>query len=261
MIFVAVCLVAVAASALTLLSGFGLGTLLLPAFALFFEPQVAVAATGIVHLLNNLFKLIWVGKFADRWIVLLFGAPALIGAGFGAGVLNRLGDLPVLARYELLGKTREVEGTALVVAVLIFLFAVVELLPDRAPRFSRRWLPAGGLLSGFFGGLSGHQGALRSAFLIQSGLEKRTFIGTGIACAVLIDLARLAVYGSTFLAGPFSTVGDSGGWPLIGAATISAFLGAYLGVRWMGRVTLAGVRRLVGGMLLAVAVLLGAGLI
>ena len=27
--------------------------------------------------------------------------------------------------------------------------------------FDRRYLPLGGLLSGFFGGLSGHQGALR----------------------------------------------------------------------------------------------------
>lgn len=261
MTFLVVCLVAVAASALTLFSGFGLGTLLLPAFALFFEPEVAVAATGIVHLLNNLFKLAWVGKFADRKAVLGFGIPALIGAGVGALALDRLGNLPTLTRYSFAGGIREVDGAGLVVAILIFVFAVVELLPDRGTRFPRRWLPAGGLMSGFFGGLSGHQGALRSAFLIQSGLDKKAFIGTGIACAVLIDVARLAVYGTTFLAEPISAVGGEGGWPLILAATASAFLGAYIGVRTMGKVTLGGVRRLVGAMLIAVALLLGAGLI
>jgi len=40
-----------------LLSGFGLGTLLLPVFALFFPLPVAIAATALVHLANNFFKL------------------------------------------------------------------------------------------------------------------------------------------------------------------------------------------------------------
>lgn len=53
---VLIAVVAALASALTLYSGFGLGTILLPAFALFLPAPLAVAATGIVHLLNNLFK-------------------------------------------------------------------------------------------------------------------------------------------------------------------------------------------------------------
>lgn len=54
--FLVIGLVAFLASGLTLYSGFGLGTELLPAFALFFPVEVAVAATGTVHLLNSLFK-------------------------------------------------------------------------------------------------------------------------------------------------------------------------------------------------------------
>ena len=49
-------LVAFGVSLLTLFSGFGLGTLLLPAFAVFFPIEVAVASTAIVHAANNLFK-------------------------------------------------------------------------------------------------------------------------------------------------------------------------------------------------------------
>ena len=46
------------------------------------------------------------------------------------------------------------------------------------------FLAAGGLLSGFLGGLSGHQGALRSAFLIKCGLSKEVFIASGVVIAL-----------------------------------------------------------------------------
>jgi hypothetical protein len=45
--YLVVCAVAVLISAMTLFSGFGLGTVLMPAFALFFPVPVAIAATAI----------------------------------------------------------------------------------------------------------------------------------------------------------------------------------------------------------------------
>ena len=48
-----VCGVALLASGLTFFSGFGLGTLLLPAFALFVPVDRAIAVTAIVHFLNG----------------------------------------------------------------------------------------------------------------------------------------------------------------------------------------------------------------
>lgn len=47
--------VAFGASLLTFFSGFGLGTLLLPAFALFFSTPVALAATGALFLASHLY--------------------------------------------------------------------------------------------------------------------------------------------------------------------------------------------------------------
>jgi len=47
---------ALLASMLTLFSGFGLGTLLMPVVALFFPLEVAIALTAVVHLANNVFK-------------------------------------------------------------------------------------------------------------------------------------------------------------------------------------------------------------
>ena len=71
--YVVVCAVALVVSALTLFSGFGLGTLLMPAFALFFPVPVAIAATAVVHLANNVFKVALVGRRAD-WSVVVRGA-------------------------------------------------------------------------------------------------------------------------------------------------------------------------------------------
>lgn len=50
-----VCAASLVVAGLTLYSGFGLGTLLLPVFALFFPVQVTVAAVAVVHLLNNFY--------------------------------------------------------------------------------------------------------------------------------------------------------------------------------------------------------------
>ncbi len=72
-----ICSVALLASALTLYSGFGLGTILMPVFAIFFPIDVSIALTAIVHFLNNILKLILLWKKANWDIVVKFGLPAL----------------------------------------------------------------------------------------------------------------------------------------------------------------------------------------
>ena len=69
--------------------------------------------------------------------------------------------------------------------------------------FDPKYIPIGGGLSGFFGGLSGHQGALRIAFLIRAGLQKEIFIRSMVVSAVMVDISRLLVYGSIFFARDF----------------------------------------------------------
>src|SRR3990167_1952464 len=87
-------------SMLTLFSGFGLGTLLMPVMALFFPVPVAVAATAVVHFLNNLFKLALVGRHAAWQVVWRFGLPAIAAALAGAYALTRLADAPALITYQ-----------------------------------------------------------------------------------------------------------------------------------------------------------------
>ena len=250
-----VCLVALLASGLTFFSGFGLGTLLLPAFALFMPLPQAVAATAVVHLLNGLFKLALLRRHIDRRVLLRFGLPAIVAALLGAWLLSTLGALPVLHRYEAFGRVFEISPIKLVVGALLLGFALFEIVPRlRDLAFDARWLPLGGVLSGFFGGLSGMQGALRSAFLARSGLEKQAFVATGSAISTLIDLSRLAVYAGT-LAAVFGSLDHR----LLACAVLAAFAGAWLGHRLLKKTTLRGLQRVVAAMLFVFALGLMAG--
>lgn len=258
LVVVLVLAVALAGSLLTFFSGFGLGTLLLPAFALVFPLDVAVAATAAVHLGNNLSKGALVGRAAVWPVVLRFGLPALVAALAGAAILLLLEDV-VLASYQL-GGTRDLTAIGLVVGGLVTVFALFELVPAlRDSTMAPRWLPVGGALSGFFGGLSGHQGALRSAFLTRVVRDARAFVATGTICAILVDLARLAVYAGPYASGAAGL--DAAGWTLLAGATAMALVGAIVAARLLPKATYAGVRLVVGLLLLVLGPAIAAGFV
>ncbi|MBI5652922.1 MAG: sulfite exporter TauE/SafE family protein [Chloroflexi bacterium] len=247
-------------AALTLFSGFGLGTVLMPAFALFFPVPIAVAATAVVHLANNLFKVGLVGRQADKTVLIQFALPGALAAMFGAAMLNGFAGWTPLATYALGARTYEITPVKLIIGIVIVVFALFDLLPRfQKLAFDRKYLPLGGIVSGFFGGLSGNQGALRSAFLIKAGLNKDAFIGTGTVAAVIVDLARLIVYGAGFYATQFAQLDlEIGG--LVLAATVAAFLGSYLGARLVKKVTLGALQLIVGVLLIVIGVGMASGL-
>lgn len=246
-------------SLLTLFSGFGLGTLLMPAFALFLPIEAAVAATAVVHFANNLFKAALLVREADRSILWRFGAPAIVASFVGALALTAISAGAPLHTWSFLGRVAAITPVKLVMGGLIIVFACFELVPALAKlRTPTRWLPIGGALSGFFGGLSGHQGALRAVFLAPLGLTPTQFAATQAAIALLVDAARLLVYGGAFaFAGSAATAIP---WSLVGIVTLAAFVGAFIGKRLLGKVTLPGLQRLVGALLLLVGSALALGI-
>lgn len=255
--YIIIALVAAFASLLTFFSGFGLGTILTPAFMLFFPIEVAIALTGIVHLLNNLFKMGLVGMKANWSVVFRFGATAVIGAFMGASLLLRFSVSEPLYTYQLFGHQLEVFTVNLVVAALMAFFAIFELVPAlKKLEFDKNKLVVGGAISGFFGGLSGHQGALRSAFLIRYGLSKEAFVATGIIIASFIDITRLGLYFSRM-----EEISIQENLPILVTATLSAFLGAYFGRKLLKKVTLNFVQWTVGIMILILSALLAMGVI
>jgi uncharacterized membrane protein YfcA len=257
-----VSLASLVVAGLTLFSGFGLGTLLMPVFALFFPLEVAVGATAVVHLANNLFKVWLVGRKASWPVALRFGLPAIPAAFLGASLLARMSQAQSVIPYSLGDRHFETSPLGLVLGIVIAVFALLELVPvfDRLA-FGRKILPLGGLLSGFFGGLSGHQGALRSAFLLKWGLTKEAFIGTGVVCAVAVDITRLSVYGTMALSRGGGGLYEPRVLQLLVVATLAAFLGSFFGAKLLPKVTMTLVRRLVGAMLLLLAAGIGSGVI
>ena len=124
-----ICLAAFFASILTFFSGFGLGTILMPVFALFFPLEMAIALTGVVHLLNNFFKIYLVGKEANWGIVLKFGGTAVISALIGAWLLMSFSETSEWLSYEIGQKEFSITPIKVLVAFLMFGFAFLELMP------------------------------------------------------------------------------------------------------------------------------------
>ena len=242
---------------LTFFSGFGLGTILTPVFMIFFPVNLAIGLTGIVHFLNNLFKLLLVGRKADKQVLIRFGIPAVIAALLGSYLLLNITELKPLFAYQMFGRTFEVFPVKFIISLLLITFATIDLFPYFSKlQFGKDKLPIGGALSGFFGGLSGNQGALRSAFLIKAGLSKETFVATAVVVSTFVDFTRLSVYATRF-----TNAGLSDNLTLVVCATLSAIVGAYIGNKLLKKVTLKFLQVSVAVMLIIISLALAAGLI
>lgn len=155
-------------------------------------PALAVATVAPVHLFHNFSKLLLLRSHVDRLVLVQFGLPALAAAALGAWGLARLTNLPEMATWSLFGKTFAICPLKLVIGLSLAVFSGWELF-GLGSGIRRVPLWAGGLGSGLLGGLTGHQGAIRSAFFLGKDLPKETFIATGAAVACGVDFTRLAV--------------------------------------------------------------------
>jgi uncharacterized protein len=245
------------ASLLTLFSGFGLGSLLMPVFAIFFPVEVAIPLTAWVHFFNNLFKLLLVGRHA-RWnVVLRFGVPALLASFAGAWMLHWLASFPPLWTYSAGQRLCAVTPVKIGISLILLSFIYLEnFSPLKNAALSEKSLSLGGVISGFFSGLSGHQGAVRSLFLMHAGLSPQAFIGTGTVIACLVDISRLGVYQHYFLVS-----GWAEHWPILSCTVLFAFLGAWVGSRFIGKMTNRLIHYLVTLLLIVISLALLAGLI
>lgn len=254
---IVVSIAALFASALTLFSGFGLGTLLMPVVAIFFPVEIAIAITAMVHLANNVFKVVLLGRAASRSVLLSFGIPAIIFAFLGALVLGWLVGVPPLFEYTAFGNQLQVSPVKLVIGGLILTFVLLELSPGSSfIATDKKYLPFGGVMSGFFGGLSGLQGAFRSMFLLKAGLSKEEFVATGVVLAVMVDMSRMLIYSWDMVEQHRSVE-----WPLVIAASVSAFVGAYFSSRLLTKITIHFIQVVVSVLLVVVSVGLVSGVL
>src|SRR5690606_15430490 len=195
------------------------------------------------------------GKKADKDVFIRFGVPAVLAALLGSWILITLDDQTPLFTYRLLGYIFHVYTFKLFVAILLLFFAAMDLIPYfNRLQFSKKKLPLGGMLSGFFGGLTGNQGALRAAFLIKSGLSKEAFVGTTVLVSTCVDFTRLSMYATKFLES-----GLAENWQLVLIATVSGISGSFLGNRLLEKVTIHFLKVMVAVLLIILSVALGSG--
>ena len=142
-------------------------------------------------------------------VAILSGATATV-VGFGIGSLMT----PLLAiRF----------GTTTAIALVTL----------QLTGWASRWQPHGllvalfGLVSGFFGGVAGNQGGLRSAALTAFGLPPLGFVATATAIGLLVDTARTPVY--LWNSGPVLVTL----WAPIIVATVGVVIGTVLGERML----------------------------
>ena len=166
-------------SIVTLFTGLGVGTIMMPVMALFFDVKVAIMLAAIVHIFNNLSRIVLYYRHLRWEIVRRFGVVSILGAFVGS-----FAQLYVDSSWLKNG-----------VGLFLSLFALLSLRPGLI-----NWkLPAiidiaGGFLSGLIGGLIGNQGAIRSLYLLNYKLEKQELIVSAALIAVVIDLTRIPVY-------------------------------------------------------------------
>jgi uncharacterized membrane protein YfcA len=216
----------------------------MPVLAVFFSIPEAILLTAIVHLLNNIFKLALVAKNINRNILLSFGLSAMLGSWIGSQILAHWAPNQILLQYSFGGISAEITTLKIGIALLMIFFTLFDIVPALKN------------ISGFFGGLTGHQGALRSAFLVRFSLAKEVFIATGTAIACCIDFIRVPVYllNSELLFSEEQII-------LLGITTLAAFSGAFWGSKLLQKTTMKGVKNAVTILLFSIALLLGAGIL
>jgi len=249
--------VAFIASLLSFFSGFGLGTLLMPAFAIFFPIDIAISLTAIVHFLNNIVKFLLTGKQVSKEVFLRFGLSAIPAAFLGAFLLVYLTGFQKEMTLEVLGLHFSIIPVNAVIGTLMIIFAWMDLNKNlKNLSFPKNKLWIGGILSGFFGGLSGHQGALRSAFLINFGLSKESFVATGIAIALTVDIVRMSIYTAKY-----TQSGIADHMSILLVALLAAFSGAIGGRILLKKITIGFIRTIVAIFLIVIGLGLITGLI
>ena len=170
--------VAVFAGALTTISGFGGGILLLLAVTAFVGAKAALAATAMALLVANLHRIhLYRGDIGPRVTVpLLLGiVPGSLG---GALIASWIPDLVV---------------HAVMLAVVALSLVRVWFGWEWRPR--RRAIVASGFIVGVLAGSAGGAGFLVGPIVLAAGLIGRPYLGTVAVAAVAMHVGRIVGYG------------------------------------------------------------------
>jgi len=233
-----VALVALLASTLAAVAGFGGAVILLPVLVWAFGIRDAVPILTVTQLAGNLSR-VWLNRNEiDLPVVRWFALGAVPAAVIG-GVI--FATAPAAALSRILG-----------------VFLLLTFVYRRTPWQGRlrvtlpAFLPLGAAF-GLLSALVGSVGPLMAPFFLSYGLVRAAYIGTEALSTVVMHVTKLGVYGGYSLL--------SGRAVLVGVALGAVmFVGSYLGRTILNRVPESAFPLIIDGVLVAAGILLLTGI-
>ncbi|OGH76293.1 MAG: hypothetical protein A3A89_02610 [Candidatus Magasanikbacteria bacterium RIFCSPLOWO2_01_FULL_33_34] len=174
-----IALLTLIAATIGTITGFGTSTLMIPVLVIFFPPVEAIFLVAIIHWFGNIWKVALFRSGFNMRLLLLFGVVGLVTSYLGA--------------YISLGANEEILLRVLGVFLAGYALFVAFQSKFKVPAGNAMAIFGGGL-SGFFAGMFGIGGAIRSAFLSAFDLPKAVFIATAGAIGLLVDSTRIITY-------------------------------------------------------------------
>ena len=160
-------------------AGFGIGSFLIPIISVRTGTKVAIALVALPHFFGTGARFWLLKAKINRQILLRFGL--LSAAGGLAGALLHV--------FFVSGLLQIIFAVMLILAGFLGVLQVSERI-----RVGKNSASIVGLASGFFGGLAGEQGGIRSVALLNFDIEKETFIATATATGLIVDAVRMPIY-------------------------------------------------------------------
>ncbi|MDP3770024.1 MAG: sulfite exporter TauE/SafE family protein [bacterium] len=226
-----IALLTLVAATIGTITGFGTSTLMIPVLVIFFPPVEAIFLVAIIHWFGDIWKISLFRKGFSWRLLVLFGAVGLATSYLGAFVSLGANE-QILLRLL---------GAFLAGYALFLIFQSKFKIPA-----GNLTAVSGGALSGFFAGMFGIGGAIRSMFLSAFDLPKAVYIATAGAIGLLVDSTRIITY---FAGG--TTLPRELWYGLILFIPVS-FLGAQVAKKVVDRIPQNKFRIVIAGFLLAI---------
>lgn len=160
-------------------AGFGIGSFLIPLVSVRTGTKVAIALVSLPHFLGTSVRFWLLKSKVNRKILFRFGSLSAAGGLTGA----------LLHSFFVNNLLQIIFAITLILAGIVGVLQVSKRL-----RFGKKGAAIAGLASGFFGGLVGEQGGIRSVALLNFDVEKEAFIATATATGLIVDAVRMPVY-------------------------------------------------------------------
>lgn len=172
-------LLTILASGVGTMTGFGTSTIMVPILLFFLPLPQTLLLVGVIHWFGDIWKIILFRK-GFRWkLIFTFGIAGIVATYAGANIVFSVSEHLL---SQILG--------AFLIAYVLFLFVKPTF---KMPQTNITAI-SGGALSGFFAGLFGVGGAIRSVFLSAFDLPKVIYIATAGTIAFIIDTTRITTY-------------------------------------------------------------------